>query len=182
LAYKGKSKIIHRTSFQRSFADFWNNWVFRIGRQLSDDTSSKCLETVQTWLTVISSSSVRQFRHVATFVALQIISTLCSLCTETQKSISGSRRQSFKRQESMSKEDRQEYLRNLLSGLFDGFVCRRYISSSSIFMHRYRDKDAMIRAECISGLGIWVKNYPECYLKSDYLRYLGWMLFDKVHF
>jgi cohesin complex subunit SA-1/2 len=114
--------MIHRTPFQRSFADFWNNLVSRISQQLADEASSNCLEVIQTWVTVISSSSVRQFRHVATFVALQIISTTCQMCHISQKSVTSSRRQSFKRQGSMNEEDRNEYLKNMLSGLFDGFV------------------------------------------------------------
>lgn len=51
----------------------------------------------------------------------------------------------------------------------------------SVFVHRYRDRDPHIRVDCLDALGQWIKALPDVYLDSQYLRYLGWMLSDKVH-
>jgi hypothetical protein len=54
------------------------------------------------------------------------------------------------------------------------------MSLPSVFAHRYRDVDAIIRSDCIRELGYWVKTYHETFLEPHYLRYCGWMLSDKV--
>lgn len=46
-------------------------------------------------------------------------------------------------------------------------------------MHRYRDADAIIRAECARDLGKWMLKSPSHFLEGPYLRYLGWTLSDK---
>lgn len=51
---------------------------------------------------------------------------------------------------------------------------------SSVFIHRYRDLDPSIRAECVQALGNWLKKFPAHYLDGQYLRYIGWVLSDTV--
>lgn len=48
-----------------------------------------------------------------------------------------------------------------------------------VFVHRYRDLDPTIRTECVRALGLWFKKFPSQFLKSDYLRYVGWVLSDQ---
>lgn len=50
-----------------------------------------------------------------------------------------------------------------------------------VFVHRYRDLLADIRAICIEELGIWLKMDPEHFLNDKCLKYLGWTLHDKVN-
>lgn len=45
-------------------------------------------------------------------------------------------------------------------------------------MHRYRDLDPNIRAECVHAIGLWFKKYPGHFLDASYLRYVGWVLSD----
>lgn len=47
-----------------------------------------------------------------------------------------------------------------------------------VFVHRFRDLDPHIRTECIHALGQWLKKYPEQFLDTNYLRYIGWVLSD----
>jgi len=54
------------------------------------------------------------------------------------------------------------------------------LGTFSVFVHRYRDVEAIIRAECIRELGLWITKYPDRFLDDIYLRYLGWQLSDKV--
>lgn len=37
-----------------------------------------------------------------------------------------------------------------------------------------------IRAICVEEAGNWMKMYPDGFLNDSYLKYLGWMLYDKV--
>jgi len=45
-------------------------------------------------------------------------------------------------------------------------------------VHRFRDLDPHIRAECVRALGQWLGRYPEHFLDANYLRYIGWVLSD----
>jgi len=49
-----------------------------------------------------------------------------------------------------------------------------------VFVHRYRDHVPDIRATCLQELGVWMRSDPETFLNDGYLKYLGWMLSDKV--
>lgn len=57
-------------------------------------------------------------------------------------------------------------------------VSLRLRMSSSVFVHRYRDLDPSIRAECVRAIGLWFKKYPGHFLDGAYLRYVGWVLSD----
>lgn len=48
----------------------------------------------------------------------------------------------------------------------------------SVFVHRYRDLDPNIRAECVRAMGLWFSKYPAHFLDGTYLRYVGWVLSD----
>ena len=65
-------------------------------------------------------------------------------------------------------ENREE-LSSLMNATFRG-----------VFVHRYRDTLPEIRAICIEELGVWIKTDPQDFLNDGCLKYLGWMLHDKV--
>lgn len=46
------------------------------------------------------------------------------------------------------------------------------------FVHRYKDISDSIRSEAMLHLSIWIKNYPEYFLKVTFLKYFGWLLSD----
>jgi cohesin complex subunit SA-1/2 len=53
-------------------------------------------------------------------------------------------------------------------------------SRFSVFVHRYRDSDPIIRADCVAALGVWSVRYSSYFLEGSNLRYLGWVLSDKA--
>lgn len=56
--------------------------------------------------------------------------------------------------------------------------CSFCLSKARVFVHRYRDLDPSIRAECVRAIGLWFKKYPGHFLDASYLRYVGWVLSD----
>lgn len=42
------------------------------------------------------------------------------------------------------------------------------------------DISSDIRVICMGELGCWVRLYPDLFLDNNYLKYIGWMLYDKV--
>jgi hypothetical protein len=47
-----------------------------------------------------------------------------------------------------------------------------------VWVHRYRDVEPKIRADCIRKLGDWISEAPAIFFDGAFLRYLGWVLSD----
>lgn len=145
-------------------------------------TDSSLMENIQVWLTTMSSSAIRPFRHTATVILLTILSTLCDVAVEIQSSLATTRRQlegekKKKRlnagrvaalEDKLAEGDRNyETIEGIIRDIFD-----------TVFVHRYRDVDPKIRVDCIQALGYWIPTLPDLFFDGSYLRYLGWMLSD----
>ncbi|XJO74885.1 hypothetical protein BDV3_005641 [Batrachochytrium dendrobatidis] len=175
---KGRSSI----KFRKTFEEFWTRWVRLVNSKIVTKKGSLLTELLSQWLATMSSSSFRPFRHTATTAALVILTGLCDsaqnnhtelaianrqLETEQSKGVSQRLKQTETRVYDL--QAKKSMLENRMKDLYDG-----------IFIHRYRDTDSVIRSECIRELGQWIHKYPTYYLDSQHLRYLGWMLSDKI--
>lgn len=49
-----------------------------------------------------------------------------------------------------------------------------------VFLKRYRDVLPEIRSICMEELGLWMKLYSSAFLNDSYLKYMGWMMHDKL--
>ncbi|KAM5173097.1 cohesin subunit SA-3 isoform 2-T2 [Mantella aurantiaca] len=143
------------------------------------------MDTLISLLTGLSDSQVRAFRHTSTFAAMKIMSGMVKVAKELTHHIETSKRQldvekakspqkrAPERLESLHEKIKElssylEDVGNMMNTLFKG-----------VFVHRYRDVHADVRALCIEELGIWIKSYPHSFLNDSYLKYLGWNLHDK---
>ncbi|KAI8615416.1 hypothetical protein BC830DRAFT_1122786 [Chytriomyces sp. MP71] len=181
------------SKFRSNLTHFWSRWFTQLAHlpenspmyanpsddDDDDDTPSTVFDTVKAWLMSMSSSSYRSFRHTATTVSLLLMSSLCDTCAtlvhdraallrqlETAK---GTRASQLDRDIAVLTA-RTETLERHMGDFFD-----------SVFIHRYRDTDPVIRAECIAALGGWIATHPDVYLDASYLRYVGWMLSNDAH-
>lgn len=50
---------------------------------------------------------------------------------------------------------------------------------NSIFVHRSRDVESIIRVECIKELGNWMQGYQAYFVSNNYLRFMGWAFNDR---
>ncbi len=50
---------------------------------------------------------------------------------------------------------------------------------NSIFIHRYKDTHAEVRAKCTEAVGKVIMDYSSKFLDNMYLKYIGWALYDK---
>ncbi|KAI9736191.1 MAG: hypothetical protein M1834_001076 [Cirrosporium novae-zelandiae] len=145
-------------------------------------TDLALIENIQVWVTSMSSSQLRPFRHTATIVSLQMVDALC----DAGKTLAGSVANTTRQQEAEQKkrnvnkgraadlqnkvkesEKRQAALDGMVKDFFD-----------AVFAHRYRDVDPKIRTDCVAALGYWIQTYPDVFFEGQYLRYLGWLLSD----
>jgi cohesin complex subunit SA-1/2 len=147
-------------------------------------TDVALLENIQIWMSTISTAGIRPFRHTATIISLAMTTALCGIAREVTTTVTTSRKQleSEKKKKNVNK-GRVEAIQTAISEgetkierlddfLHDGF--------DTVFVHRYRDVDGVIRGECLASLGRWIATYREMFFEGQYLRYLGWTLADVV--
>lgn len=156
---------------------------------LYDNESSEgnIIDNLLIWVSALSSSKLRPFRHTATVVSLLILTNLCDVYSSVLE----------------LKEDNEKVLSNASTGKGRAGkgrsaervsaaketveACSTKIGKLASFMNdifetcfvnRYRDVDARIRSECVLQLNSWIQNLPSVFFEDQYLRYFGWLLFD----
>lgn len=140
------------------------------------------MENMQVWITAMSSSTLRQFRHTATAFALDMISHLSQNAADIRRANGSTNRQLEAEQNKAAKnepriaqlsekikdgETKLEAIENIIKDMFD-----------TVFRHRYRDIDPKIRVDCIHELSNWVNILPDVFFDGTYIRYMGWVLSD----
>ncbi|XP_078284314.1 cohesin subunit SA-1 [Rhinoraja longicauda] len=143
------------------------------------------MDTVISLLTGLSDSQVRAFRHTSTLAAMKLMTALVDVALNLRVHQDNNQRQydnernkaAGKRandrlemllQKSKEMLQNQEEVENMMNAIFKG-----------VFVHRYRDLIAEIRAVCMEEIGVWMKRYSDSFLNDSYLKYVGWMLHDK---
>uniref|UniRef100_A0A1A7Z706 Cohesin subunit SA n=1 Tax=Iconisemion striatum TaxID=60296 RepID=A0A1A7Z706_9TELE len=143
------------------------------------------MDTVISLLTGLSDSQVRAFRHTSTLAAMKLMTALVNVALNlsihqdnTQRQYEAERNKIVcKRaneklelllQKRKELQENQDEIENMMNSIFKG-----------IFVHRYRDAIAEIRAICIEEIGVWMKMYSDAFLNDSYLKYVGWTLHDR---
>ncbi|KAI8818342.1 uncharacterized protein EV422DRAFT_181064 [Fimicolochytrium jonesii] len=170
--------------FRKHFGDFWSKWISRLKHNFLFGDDGWCFETVVVWLVAMSSSVFRPFRHTATATALVLLTGLCDIGKQILDELTVAKRQLAAETKTAKSRvtPKQQQLDGRVQTLHDKKVKVETFMDDlfdSVFVHRYRDSEAIIRMECIRELGSWILHLPETYLSPQYLRYLGWMLSDK---
>ncbi|KAI5286844.1 hypothetical protein KEM52_001843, partial [Ascosphaera acerosa] len=176
-------------NFKDSLAEFIESFVRTLhgaGVLYSDEV---LVENILVWITSMSSAAIRPFRHTTTVVSLAMVSALCRIAREVMNLIAISRKrldtetrkQAKTKQPSAAQKGRLAALQaSVDEGTARLETVNRHIADciDTVFVHRYRDVDPRIRAECIAKLGEWIGLYREHFFDSNYLRYMGWVLSD----
>ncbi|RDA82636.1 hypothetical protein CP532_0921 [Ophiocordyceps camponoti-leonardi (nom. inval.)] len=138
------------------------------------------MNNLHSWLSSMSSSSLRPFRHTATTIALAVQSGLIDVAGVLDRRIATIEQQSQAAKRGKNKSKAAEIQRGLTEANGYRKTCSESIQSffDTVFVHRYRDVDAKIRTECVEALGSWIWHLPTVFMEPGYLRYLGWMLSD----
>ncbi|KAL7305350.1 hypothetical protein TKK_0002478 [Trichogramma kaykai] len=121
----------------------------------------------------MSDSPVRAFRHTATLVAMNIMTALADMALTVSDKI-------------YEIEDRKKIgwndsVDDKLKGLIENLKLIQdmlLFMFKKIFILRFRDISPAIRILCIGEIGIWMEKIPEQFLKDEYLKYIGWTLYD----
>uniref|UniRef100_A0A8C5EMQ4 Cohesin subunit SA n=1 Tax=Gouania willdenowi TaxID=441366 RepID=A0A8C5EMQ4_GOUWI len=143
------------------------------------------MDTVISLLTGLSDSQVRAFRHTSTLAAMKLMTALVNVALNLSINMDNTQRQyEAERNKIVAKrandrlelllqkrkelQENQDEIENMMNAIFKG-----------VFVHRYRDSIAEIRAICIEEIGVWMKLYSDAFLNDSYLKYVGWTMHDK---
>ncbi|XP_066477866.1 cohesin subunit SA-2-like isoform X2 [Tiliqua scincoides] len=145
---------------------------------------SYLMDTIISLLTGLADSMVRAFRHTSTLAAMKLLTALVNLAANLDVSKRNLERLYEVENRTTAKRTnyrldqleikRREYaqkpleIENMMNAIFKG-----------TFLQRYRDVIPEIRAICIEEMGNWMKIHPDVFLNDSYLKYIGWMLYDK---
>ncbi|KAM9483946.1 cohesin subunit SA-2 isoform 1-T2 [Salvelinus alpinus] len=147
---------------------------------------SYLMDTLISLLTELSDSRVRAFRHTCTLAAMKLLSSLIGVALSLSVSIENSQRlgevertktsgrRNSPRLERINRkttelQDRRVEIENMMDAIFKG-----------VFLKRYRDVLPEIRSMCMEELAVWMKLYSPVFLTDSYLKYMGWMMHDKL--
>uniref|UniRef100_A0A8C7R3D5 Cohesin subunit SA n=1 Tax=Oncorhynchus mykiss TaxID=8022 RepID=A0A8C7R3D5_ONCMY len=143
------------------------------------------MDTVISLLTGLSDSQVRAFRHTSTLAAMKLMTALVNVALNLSINMDNTQRQyETERNKNVAKrandrlelllqkrkelQENQDEIENMMNAIFKG-----------VFVHRYRDAIAEIRAITIEEIGMWMKLYSDAFLNDSYLKYVGWTMHDK---
>ncbi|KAJ2785818.1 cohesin complex subunit [Coemansia interrupta] len=166
---------------QRLVVDGQHHVVFA---DVSEESGlSAFVEIVLQWLVSMAASHYRPFRHVATLAALAMQSALVAV----RARIAGELQTAHRQLDSTGATGRRapaaaSRLRDRVASLTqqDDVAAAAFKALyDTVFIYRYRDIHAAIRAECLVPLAAWCRGYPPAYLNTEHLRYLGWALNDR---
>ncbi|PVH74263.1 STAG-domain-containing protein [Cadophora sp. DSE1049] len=175
-----KAKSSH--AFRDSLVGFFDQLI-----QAMHDTGilydeQPLIENIDVWISSLSSSTLRPFRHTATLVALTMMTAMCRVANheielaaqvqrqlESEKKKKGANKARLAnfQQKVKKNEDNKAFIELRLRGFFD-----------TVYTHRYRDVDPKIRIECAEAMGSWMMTLESVFFEGQYLRYMGWMLSD----
>ncbi|XP_028447448.1 cohesin subunit SA-2 isoform X4 [Perca flavescens] len=169
--------------FHSEFCDFVSVLVAQCQHSVIFD--SYLMNSLISLLTELSDSYVRAFRHTCTLAAVKLLSSLVAVALSLSVGIENSqklhevqktktRQKSTLQQERIQKkitelQEKRAELESMMDIIFKG-----------IFLKRYRDVLPEIRSICMEELGLWMKLYSSAFLTDSYLKYMGWMMHDKM--
>lgn len=129
-------------------------------------------------LSSCSTSQIRMFRHNSTQQSIFIIQTLCSLYIELHKQYNILKQQI----NNVSNNNQRKIIQtdiNKTNKKINIIVDKIKHLYDLVFVHRYRDIDPVIRNLSIDNLSHCIIHCPVIFLNDQYLKYIGWSLYDK---
>ncbi|KAF9917949.1 hypothetical protein FBU30_000451 [Linnemannia zychae] len=128
-------------------------------------------------------TTFRPFRHTATVVALNLVTSLAEYVSEIQDELNVTNRQLATSQKQKSTATKIKQLeKKVAEGQSRKTQALKWIDEIfvSVYVLRWRDVDPLVRSDCVRELGQWMSTYQDHFITSSYLKYLGFVLSDKV--
>ncbi|XP_041857402.1 cohesin subunit SA-2 isoform X2 [Melanotaenia boesemani] len=170
--------------FHSEFCDFVSVLVAQ--GQDSVIFDSYLMNTLISLLTELSDSYVRAFRHTCTLAAVKLLSSLVGVALSLSVGIENSQKLYDVQRAKTARQKSTQHLERIQKKITESQERRAEIESmldvifKAVFLKRYRDVLPEIRSICMEELGLWMKLYSSVFLNDSYLKYMGWMMNDKI--
>uniref|UniRef100_A0A3P8RC21 Cohesin subunit SA n=1 Tax=Astatotilapia calliptera TaxID=8154 RepID=A0A3P8RC21_ASTCA len=168
--------------FHSEFCDFVSVLVAQCQHGIIFD--GYLMNTLISLLTELSNSCVRAFRHTCTLAAVKLLSSLVGVALSLSAGIENSQKlyevQKTKTMRQKSAQQLEKVQRKIAEEKRAEIESMMDIIFKGVFLKRYRDVLPEIRCVCMEELGLWMKLYSSVFLSDSYLKYMGWMMHDKV--
>uniref|UniRef100_A0A8C7XCH2 Cohesin subunit SA n=1 Tax=Oryzias sinensis TaxID=183150 RepID=A0A8C7XCH2_9TELE len=174
----------HSRWFHAEFSEFVSVLVAQCQHTIIFD--SYLMSAVISLLSELSNSYVRAFRHTFTLAAAKLLSSLMgvalslSVGVENSQKLYGVQRTKTARQRSPQQLERLQKKITELQEKRAEIESMMDVIFKGVFLKRYRDVLPEIRSICMEELGLWMKLYSSLFLTDSYLKYIGWMMYDKT--
>ncbi|ODV77866.1 uncharacterized protein CANTADRAFT_7347 [Suhomyces tanzawaensis NRRL Y-17324] len=141
--------------------------------------ASPLMNQILTWISSLSTCTIRPLRFIATLILLSIQNQLCHIINSVVINLEKSQRQ-LTRANQKNKSKIQTISRAVQSYQNQKDTILEYFSEIGDITlgHRYRDIDPVIRQECIKYLGQAMMIFPDHFFQPTFLRFYGWLLSD----
>ncbi|KAN0041026.1 hypothetical protein ACTFIV_003562 [Dictyostelium citrinum] len=160
-----------------NFNEFWREIVEKCKKSIIFD--NYLLDMVALWLHELSFAAKRGVRHVATQAAIQIASSLISICNDLRKDLNTTTRQLAGETKNSSRQkqlkDNQLQTSNRLKSMESILIVRLF---TGVFSSRFKDSLPEMRALCVIPYCNWILEYPIQLLNHQNLKFIGWLLGD----
>lgn len=172
-----------RNKVKQNLSEFINYFVDQIKNSFI--YNHELMDSMLGFLTQLSDSQVRAFRHTSTFMAMKFLTATLKVLLEAEENLTAIEKQGEneeKRSSDRQNLPRLQILKKTLEEQKGNVQELKNIwefAFSSIFSNRYRDSFPDVRVVCIEELGHWMILHPEKHVDDQYLKYIGWMFFDK---
>uniref|UniRef100_A0A669ERK5 Cohesin subunit SA n=1 Tax=Oreochromis niloticus TaxID=8128 RepID=A0A669ERK5_ORENI len=170
--------------FHSEFCDFVSVLVAQCQHSIIFD--GYLMNTLISLLTELSNSYVRAFRHTCTLAAVKLLSSLVGVALTLSAGIENSQKLYEVQKTKTMRQKSAQQLEKVQKKIAELQEKRAEIESmmdiifKGVFLKRYRDVLPEIRCVCMEELGLWMKLYSSVFLSDSYLKYVGWMMHDKV--
>ncbi|EAZ63979.2 hypothetical protein PICST_28736 [Scheffersomyces stipitis CBS 6054] len=144
-----------------------------------ESLSSPFMTQILTWMSSLSSCTIRPLRYTSTVALLTIQNQLCHIINNvissmdrSKKQLSATKKANKKRIETLTKTVKSYHTqKNTIIEYFNEI-------GNVTLGHRYRDIDPLIRQECLRFLSQAMIIHPDHFFEASFLRYFGWLLSD----
>jgi cohesin complex subunit SA-1/2 len=168
--------------FRAGFSRVWHE-LARACREGSGH-NLEALAAVIELLRALCGSPLVSIRHTATYGGLQVANALVKETLElSRKEGVASRQLEAEHSKGAGRSRKAQDLQASIEQLTGGVAALETVLEeifNDIFAQRYRDVHERVRVDCMEGLGYFLGSYPSMFLKDSFIKYLGWMLHDKV--
>ncbi|KAF9095132.1 hypothetical protein BGX23_000991 [Mortierella sp. AD031] len=175
------SKAKEFKKFKKNLLEFYTRLIQKTQRDILFD--GVFMQSLLAWTISLSSTTFRPVRHTAAVVALNLVLSLAEFAAETQEELNVTNRQLATSQKQKSAATKIKQLeKKVAEGQARKAQVLKWIDEVflSVYVLRWRDVDPFVRSDCVRELGQWMVAYPDHFIASSYLKYVGWVLSDKA--